>query len=420
MSLLIKSNPAGWGQRSLGSKKLKKIEQATSEEIAIKTSSLERIKDWFCGTDTGEISRLLYRLKSSSSDDNFTAAKDKVDVFLSLTEYVDCEHEKCLKMSMTQGPLGHSGEHNISFGIEGLDEMFPSICFSFPKVIHLEIENEDFSQEKDLARQWCKVDDVKVSLDSNRNNVGDEAVRLWNESMDHIKSELELGLRDRVILQLDSNKGNNSTEASNKFIDSITNGIAEGGELKTNLQKKIKMTSIKPWTHYKARRDEKIKNIKLRTDKVPKGYVTMTYTHKSDPKLSRSYLIDKKRMLPPMREPITDGELVEGPRGTFKSVIMRDESYVKLNGSRPEVVDRNYPNYNIQLTETEANDQRQAQLAVLKSALQVKSFTGTSIAPGLLGVYSGSDGELLAANGGADLQHTLYDRSATSTSTHKL
>ncbi len=196
-----------------------------------------------------------------------------------------------------------------------------------------------------------------------------------------------------------------------QFIIEITEGLGEteAKEIRVNLTEKIaSREQIKPWTAYQERKNKKMASEKLPEDTAPEGYVTMTYTHKSDPKLNRSYLMDEKRILPPMRRPLTTGLIASGPRGAFKHVVERDESYIKLKGSRPNILDSNNAKGIAELTETQANKQRHAQLEELQAALHGDSFTGTSIAPGLLGVYSGKDGQLLAVNGGEDLQAMIF------------
>ncbi|MCL1078140.1 hypothetical protein D5R81_09670 [Parashewanella spongiae] len=409
MSLLVKSNPGAWGRRSLGAKKLQKIEKAASIEEAVKVTSIERIKDWFCGTDTAELSRLLFILKSKSNKSEFESAKEKVEAFVTLAEHVDFEHEKCLKMTLTQGPLGHHEEHRVSFKIAGFEETFPEVTFTFPKITHMHVEDEEFSQEKDLIKQWCEANHSKIPLERKKNIVGSEAISNWNRSIDEIKNELEIKIQGRLEIHLSGVSDGEREQEIEKFVARVmeASNDTENEELKLNLMARIEnRQSIKPWQAYKARKNQKITNEKQPTDKAPDGFVTMTYTSKEDPSVSHSYLIDKKQMLPPIRQPkvnVQPGNVQ--PKGAFKEVVERDENYIKLKGFRPGIIDTDYL---LELTEAEANEQRQAQLEELKSALYGNSFTGTSIAPGLLGVYSGPEGQLLAANGGEDLQKIIF------------
>ncbi len=110
-------------------------------------------------------------------------------------------------MSLTQGPLGRSEDHEISFQITGVDEFFPTAAFSFPIVSHQHVVSEALSQEKDLARQWQTVQSSRRLADGSKSKVTIEAVKCWNESMDEIKEKVALNLLNRLDIYLIGKEG---------------------------------------------------------------------------------------------------------------------------------------------------------------------------------------------------------------------
>ena len=153
--------------------------------------------------------------------------------------------------------------------------------------------------------------------------------------------------------------------------------------------------------------------------RLQRDFVSM----KSQSHPDRTYFYDVDKVFPAIRAPQPISQQVSyKPKGASKTLQARDDSYVELTALRPKVRGNRFQ----RLSVTEANQLKKKQLTALKEAIGhttaqgVLTLEGTSIAPGLQGVYvkdlerirtvsrnksKTRNSQVLAANGGLDASH---------------
>ncbi|RYV01083.1 hypothetical protein SOPP22_16100 [Shewanella sp. OPT22] len=180
---------------------------------------------------------------------------------------------------------------------------------------------------------------------------------------------------------------------SDKFLDTQDFEGYNAQEIKSEVKALIakrRALILTKRTQFLNRLAEKKAN-KPADDEAPKGFVTMS----SPSTLGRQYYFDTHGVFPPIRKPESPSIKKENRvSGAFKTLEARDEHFVKLGTSLPydqTIEEKPSEEAKVEgrhLSLDEANELKRKQLIALKEALGVKSFHGTSISPGMQGIYT--------------------------------
>lgn len=198
-SLTLIKVPEGWGTRSVGQKRIKSAFEAKAAGLELEQTKLQKLKDWWCGTDTLKVLECLYQLKVENDTDTLqpvtpeSLAKKKFESYLTLASLITPGHRHRLEVSSAAGST--PSELNIKFNIEGLGEEFPLQTLSL-------VQLDKQEPLEGIAEKWGKVQEyapLPQQTEHEDNPAVQHVLSEWSKVLTHYSSKLESQMRTQFI-----------------------------------------------------------------------------------------------------------------------------------------------------------------------------------------------------------------------------
>uniref|UniRef100_A0A3B0MJQ1 Secreted effector protein sopD2 n=1 Tax=Arsenophonus endosymbiont of Trialeurodes vaporariorum TaxID=235567 RepID=A0A3B0MJQ1_9GAMM len=182
MSLSIQGNFLFLFNRTLSNEDVQRAINSSSKEEAIHVGIWEKIKDWFCGTNTSEALEKIYELTHSNDEFDTETILKKVTAFYQLKEMVYPVYQDRFQASITSN---EGGAYTFSFSIKDVMDECALVYGNTEKDIYSLKEreltnNSEFLDNNTVIREGLDVALNQVKYDDKENKL--DGVALANQS----------------------------------------------------------------------------------------------------------------------------------------------------------------------------------------------------------------------------------------------
>lgn len=181
MSLSIQSNLFFAFNRTLSNEAIKRAVESSSKEEATHIGIWEKIKDWFCGTNTSEALEKIYELTHNNDASDTESILKKVTAFYQLKEMVYPVYQDRFQASITPN---EDSTYTFSFSIKDVMDERTLVYGNDEKDVYSLKEreltnNSEFLDKNTVIRKGLDVALNKVRYDGKQNKL--EGISLANQ-----------------------------------------------------------------------------------------------------------------------------------------------------------------------------------------------------------------------------------------------
>lgn len=202
MSLSIQGKSLFVLNRTLSNEDVQCAINSSSKEEATHVGIWEKIKDWFCGTNTSEVLEKIYELTHSNDEPDTESILKKITAFYQLKEMVYPVYQNRFQASITQN--NEEGTYTFSFSIKDVMDERALVYGSTEKDVYSLKEreltnNSEFLDSDIVIHEGLEVALNKVKYDGKLNEL--EGVSLANQGRVNLNLLDEEAKQEMVINQ---------------------------------------------------------------------------------------------------------------------------------------------------------------------------------------------------------------------------
>ncbi|MBG6248543.1 MULTISPECIES: hypothetical protein [Symbiopectobacterium] len=203
MSLSIQGNSSFLLNRTLSHEDVQRAINSSSKEEAAHVDIWEKVKDWFCGTNTSEALEKIYELKHNNDEPDTESILKKVAAFYQLKEMAYPVYQDRFQTSITPN---EDGAYTFSFSIKDVMDERALVYGNTEKDIYSLKEreltnNSELLDYNTVIREGLDVALNQVKYDDEKNKL--EGVCLANQGrvnlhLLHEETKQEMGINQHL------------------------------------------------------------------------------------------------------------------------------------------------------------------------------------------------------------------------------